>query len=107
MTDDWTPTPENVNALPGPVRRYVHDLETRCDPSGDVQTIASLREQVAGLTARVRELEAEEPCPREFVIVNTRWLNVVAWTVWHWPFRSGRAVYAGPFVAYFKERRRG
>lgn len=40
-----------INALPEHVRRYVYDLETRCDPAGDVQTIASLREQVAGLLA--------------------------------------------------------
>lgn len=27
------------------LRQYVYHLETRCDPSGDVQTIASLTEQ--------------------------------------------------------------
>lgn len=61
-----------VNALPGRVRRYVHDLETRCDPTGDIQSIASLTEQRDALlaarvdliddrdalAARVRELEA-------------------------------------------------
>jgi hypothetical protein len=30
--------------LPEKFRRYIHDLETRCDKSGDVQTIALLRE---------------------------------------------------------------
>jgi hypothetical protein len=38
------PTVEEINALPEKFRRYIHDLETRCDKSGDVQTIAILRE---------------------------------------------------------------
>jgi hypothetical protein len=54
-------TPDEINALPEPVRRYIHDLETRCDPAGDLRAIADLREQVAGLEATVstyrRELE--------------------------------------------------
>lgn len=54
----WTPTPENINALPEPLRRFVHDLETRCDPSGDVRTIGELRDTVAALEAEVRELRA-------------------------------------------------
>jgi hypothetical protein len=37
-------------------RRYIHDLETRCDKSGDVQTIASLREDRKALQKRVEEL---------------------------------------------------
>ena len=47
------PTVDEINALPEKFRLYIHDLETRCDKSGDVQTIAILREdrdalQVAG-----------------------------------------------------------
>ena len=38
--EGWLPTPANVNALPEGLRRYIHDLETRCDPAGDVQTMA-------------------------------------------------------------------
>ncbi len=38
------PTVDEINALPEKVRRYIHDLVTRCDKSGDVQTIAILRE---------------------------------------------------------------
>jgi hypothetical protein len=52
-----------INALPERVRYYIHDLETRADPSGDVQTIASLTEQRdalvlvrADLAAQVRSL---------------------------------------------------
>jgi hypothetical protein len=34
---------------------YSHDLETRCDKSGDVQTIALLREDREALQKRVEE----------------------------------------------------
>ncbi len=50
---------ENVNALPEGVRRYVHDLETRCDPTHEVQKMALQADTIRGLDARVRELEAE------------------------------------------------
>jgi hypothetical protein len=38
------PSADEINALPEKFRRYIEDLETRCDKSGDVQTIALLRE---------------------------------------------------------------
>jgi hypothetical protein len=38
------PTVDEINALPEKFRQYIHDLETRCDKSGDVQTIAILGE---------------------------------------------------------------
>lgn len=46
-------------ALPESLRKYIHDLETRCDPSGDVQTIASLKDQRDALEAEVAEVRAE------------------------------------------------
>jgi hypothetical protein len=57
--EGWLPTAENVNALPEGVRRYVHDLETRCDPAHDVQKMALQADTIRGLDAKVRELEAE------------------------------------------------
>jgi hypothetical protein len=53
------PSADEINALPGKFRRYIHDLETRCDKSGDVQTIALLREDREALQKRVEELDAE------------------------------------------------
>jgi hypothetical protein len=50
-TENFTPTPANINALPAPLRHYIRDLETRCDPAGDVQTMAALKQNVAGLEA--------------------------------------------------------
>ena len=52
------PTADEINALPEKFRRYIHDLVTRCDKSGDVQTIAILREDRDALQRRVEELEA-------------------------------------------------
>ena len=45
----WWPTVENINALPESLRKYIHDLETVCDPAGMVQEIAILREYKAAL----------------------------------------------------------
>lgn len=59
FSEGWRPTAEAVNALPEPLRRYVHDLETRCDPAGDVQTMAQLRDEKYALTKLVEELETE------------------------------------------------
>ena len=58
LAEAWTPTSENVNALPAPVRQYVHDIETRCDPAGEVQQRAALQESVAGLSALLAEARA-------------------------------------------------
>src|SRR5262249_6175520 len=57
--EGWLPTPENVNPLPEGIRRYVHDLETRCDPAHDVQKMALQADTIRGLDAKVRELEAD------------------------------------------------
>jgi hypothetical protein len=40
---DWTPTRDNVNDLPEPLRRYIHDLHTVCDPTGDVRELFRLK----------------------------------------------------------------
>lgn len=46
---NWTPTSANINALPDPLRSYIHDLESRGGSSADVQTIAMLSVQVEEL----------------------------------------------------------
>jgi hypothetical protein len=51
------PSVDETNAMPEKFRLYIHDLETRCDKSGDVQTIAILREDRDALQRRVEELE--------------------------------------------------
>jgi len=37
---------QEINALPLPVREYIHNLEARCDPAGDVQKMACMQEQI-------------------------------------------------------------
>ncbi len=73
--DAFIPDSAHINALPEPIRRYIHDLETQCDPAGLVRentiardTIRSLEQQVATqgeenarLKDFVQEL-ADEPC---------------------------------------------
>jgi hypothetical protein len=47
-------TADEINALPEKFRQYIHDLVSRCDKSGDVQTIAILREDRGIAEARRR-----------------------------------------------------
>ena len=54
----WLPDPEHINALPQPIRVYVHDLETNADPAGMVAENVLLTDTVAALELRIRELEA-------------------------------------------------
>jgi uncharacterized coiled-coil protein SlyX len=48
-----------INALPKPLRDFIHDLQTRTDPAGDVQTIASLKDQVAQMQKQIQVLKAK------------------------------------------------
>ena len=52
---DWLPTTENVNALPEPLRRYITDMETLCDPSGLVCANAQLKDCNEGLQRMYRK----------------------------------------------------
>lgn len=50
---------KQINALPAELRRYVHDLDSRADPAGDVRTAHECREIAEQLAALVVELRAE------------------------------------------------
>lgn len=56
--DGWAPSPANVNALPEPLKKYVHDLETRCDPAGMVAENTLLHDQSAMLQAMLTRRQA-------------------------------------------------
>lgn len=56
---DFKPTSACINALPDSIRQYIHDLETRCDPAGDIQTMASLKDQRDALAKQLSESQAE------------------------------------------------
>jgi len=53
---DWPPTAEQINALPENVRRYIHHLETVCDPAGDVRRMALLEVENECLRLMVAEV---------------------------------------------------
>jgi hypothetical protein len=55
----WIPDADHINALPDPIRGFIHDLETRADPAGDTETIWSQREQIGGLLQQLSEAKAE------------------------------------------------
>lgn len=64
-SDKWLPTAENINALPEPLRRYVADLETMCDPAGLVRENAQLKDANRGLQAMYRSaVDAGVAIPR-------------------------------------------
>jgi len=51
----WTPTPENINALPKPLRDYIHELGTMCDPSGIIRENMILKDTITALDILHRE----------------------------------------------------
>ena len=55
MGEDWLPTPENINALPEPVREYIHDIETNIDPQGMVRDNVLLRDTCKALEIKLEE----------------------------------------------------
>ena len=64
MTDEKcqltsNPLASEINALPERMRKYVHELETDCDPAGEKARIICLEENVAGLTAELERLTRE------------------------------------------------
>jgi len=48
--EGWHPTSENINALPPPLRRYIHDLETNCDPAGIIAENTAKSDQIMQLS---------------------------------------------------------
>jgi hypothetical protein len=43
---------DRINALPDWARQHIHDIETKCDPAGDIRTITELRDTIRALEAR-------------------------------------------------------
>jgi hypothetical protein len=51
----WTPSSENINTLPEPIRQFIHDLETQCDPAGMVAENTFLRDQIKQMQKKIEE----------------------------------------------------
>jgi len=60
MTKDWLPTSENINALPAGIKKYIHDLETLCDPAGIVQENILLKDAMRALELKILEQREEQ-----------------------------------------------
>ena len=54
---NWAPTPENLNALPKALRRYIHDLESDADIVELMRENFRLRQEIVVLK---RELAAKQ-----------------------------------------------
>jgi hypothetical protein len=50
---EFKPTAEYINALPEPLRRWIMELETKCDPAGDLQRAVLAEDLCRQLEARV------------------------------------------------------
>jgi hypothetical protein len=64
--EQFKPIAECINALPEPLRRWIMELETKCDPAGDVQRAVlaedlcrQLEARLLQLTKAVTDLEAQ------------------------------------------------
>jgi hypothetical protein len=56
IPDNWAPTAENINALPRPLRDYIHRLEANTDPAGMVRENVLLRDRIEQLEELIREM---------------------------------------------------
>ena len=54
---NWAPTPENLNALPNALRRYIYDLELNADIVELMRENFRLRQEIAALK---RELAVKQ-----------------------------------------------
>ena len=80
--DGWVPTSQAINALPEPLRRYIHDLEMRYDPPGDIRLLAVQRDTIKML--EIKLLEEREAVAVMSALV-TWALCAVRWGRWSRP----------------------
>ena len=57
---NWTPTPENINALPEKIRGYIHGLESLCDPAGMVAENILIRDELDMFISALEKIEAPD-----------------------------------------------
>jgi len=53
--ESFSPTPEQTNALPYHIRNYIHLVESRCDPAGDIRELVIARDTIQSLLGVVAE----------------------------------------------------
>lgn len=67
IPDDWQPTSGAINALPFPLRKYIHDLETNCGPAGIVRENALVQDENRMLRAKLEEVFEFPPGRHQWV----------------------------------------
>ena len=59
--NDWLPTSDNINALPEPVRKFIHDIETNTDPAHIVRENILIKDTCTELVLKLeRKLKVTE-----------------------------------------------
>jgi hypothetical protein len=59
IAKDWAPTAESINALPMPLRLYIHDLQTSCDPAGTIRENVLLKDENYAMRLKLAELRGD------------------------------------------------
>jgi hypothetical protein len=56
ISREWTPDALTINALPAPLRNYIHLLQTDCDPAGTIRENVLIKDENQALRLRIAEL---------------------------------------------------
>ena len=73
ISEDWLPTPENINALPEPVKKFIYEIETNTDPAHIVQENILIKD-----TCKALVLELEEKKPK--IDIEEKGRELFAWS---------------------------
>lgn len=109
---DWTPAPENINALPDSVRQYISELETNCDPAGTVRSLSIALDTIRALEASNRMLRdaapAAQPMTEQEIAYGFEvWQSSPAPEGWHFASDKTRARVAFMDGVRYAEKRLG
>lgn len=63
IPEGWAPAAENINALPLPLRHFIHALQTVCDPAGTSRENVLVKEENYALHKMIAELKGERSTP--------------------------------------------
>lgn len=72
---------KQINEAPEPLRSHIHDITTRCDPSGDMQRIRFLEETVEAQERRIAELRAPISMKKVYLLTSGTGYDGDEWAV--------------------------
>jgi hypothetical protein len=74
---NWKPTSENINNLPEPIRKYIHNLETNCDPAGLVSENICLKENCESLQIKIKEEKSKYEKFEKYILdLESNWKDI-------------------------------